>query len=321
MSGRRVVVLGGSGFVGSAVAARFLAEGARVRSVSRSGGNPVSGVDAVGADLTRPGVVAEAVAGADVVVVLVLYTGSGGYRVGPDRAREAAEVNVGVAEAVAAAARDRILLFAGSTSQVGVVDHDRIDGTETDAPVTEYDRQKCEAERVVSEAGGITLRLPTVYGCGPAGLDRGVVTAMTRRALAGEPLTVWGDGGMQRDLLHVDDVSRAFAAAAGGARQLTGRHWLLGSGAGVSVRELFVRVARVVARRSGAAPVPVVSVAPPAHATAMDMRGLVADPAAFRDSTGWEARVGLDDGIETTVAAVAGRTRQGGRYEYPYSAD
>ncbi len=65
VAGTRVVVLGGSGFIGSAVVARFVAAGAVVRSVSRSGRPPVAGVEAVAADLTEPGRVAEVVADAD----------------------------------------------------------------------------------------------------------------------------------------------------------------------------------------------------------------------------------------------------------------
>ena len=71
--------------------ARFVAAGAVVRSVSRSGRPPVAGVEAVAADLTEPGRVAEVVADADVVLPLVLYTGGGTYRVDGGEAEAAWE--------------------------------------------------------------------------------------------------------------------------------------------------------------------------------------------------------------------------------------
>ncbi|MGX7825633.1 NAD-dependent epimerase/dehydratase family protein [Actinokineospora sp. 24-640] len=295
----KVAVLGGSGFVGTAVAGRLAAAGMAVRVVARDPGSPP--YPAVRADLTRPGRVAAAVAGADVVLSLVLHTGSGSWRVEPEQADAAAAVNVGIARA--AVSTGLPVLLAGSTSQAGPAAGERLDGGEADEPESAYDRQKLAAERIVVAAGGICLRLPTVYGPGPK--DRGVVSAMARRALAGEPLTVWGSGAMRRDLVHVDDVAEAFLAAVRHREALAGRHWLIGTGTGVSVRELFELVAGAVAERTGAAPVPVRSVPPPAHATEADLRGQVADPAAFAAVTGWRPRVALADGVGGVVASLS----------------
>lgn len=317
LTGVRVVVLGGSGFVGSAAAARFAEAGATVRSVSLSGRAPFPGAETVAADLTEPGRVAEVIEDADVVLPLVLYTGGGTYRVGQGEADAAARVNIAVVRAVVAAAQRRLVVFAGSTSQVGAGAGERIDGTETDEPTTEYDRQKSVAERAVLDGGGISLRLPTVYGPSPSTLDRGVVTAMIRKALAGERLTVWGDGATERDLVFVEDVASAFVHAVVNADRVAGRHWPLGSGRGVRVRELFETVAAAVAVHTGRPPVPVVSVPPPRTATVMDVRSLVVDPTAFTTATGWRATVGVADGITATVSAVAD---QAGRPGDPYFA-
>src|SRR5205085_3976417 len=131
--------------------------------------------------------------------------------------------------------------------------------------------QKHEAERLLKAATvrgvlrGISLRLPTVYGTGPGErcVDRGVLATMIRRAFADEPLTVWGDGSMERDLLHVRDAAAAFVAALTNPDRLSGGHWLVGTGNGIRLRDVFTAVADSVAAQCGRRAVPVVSVPPP----------------------------------------------------------
>ncbi|WP_433376185.1 NAD-dependent epimerase/dehydratase family protein [Streptosporangium sp. CA-115845] len=321
-----VVVLGASGFVGSALVAELAGRDVRLRLVARRPAVVPPGhtaeaeaeIEVRTADLTGAGQVAEAIAGADVVVNLLLYTGGGTWRAAEDEA-PGERVNVGVVRDIVAAVRAErrdgpppVVLFPGSTSQVGPRAEARIDGTEPDAPVTAYDRQKLAAERELKAATaegllrGVTLRLGTVFGgrVSPTATDRGVVTTMVRRALAGEPLTVWGDGTAERDLLYVEDVAGAFLAALDHADSLAGRHWLIGTGGGRSVRDIFTDVAETVAARTGAPAVPVVSVPAPPDATGMDFHSVVADPVAFRTVTGWQARVPFREALERTVSSL-----------------
>ncbi|WP_405145028.1 NAD-dependent epimerase/dehydratase [Sphaerisporangium sp. NBC_01403] len=316
--GPLVVVLGASGFVGSALVEKLVLRRVRLRLVARRlspvpGGGPAE-VDVRRADLAVPGQVAEAVAGADVVVNMLLH---GDWRTATDAVDQ---VNRGVVSDIVETIRAErgpgpppVVLFPGSTSQAGSRVPARIDGTEPDDPETPYDRQKTAAEGLLKAATaqgvvrGVTLRLPTVFGGGVTpDADRGVVAAMARRALAGEPLTMWGDGGVERDLLYVGDTAEAFLAALDHADALAGGHWLLGTGRGTSVRDLFTAIAEAVSEYTGAPPVPVISTPPPDGATLMDLKSVVADPAAFRRRTGWTARVPLQEALRRTVVSVAG---------------
>jgi nucleoside-diphosphate-sugar epimerase len=155
---------------------------------------------------------------------------------------------------------------------------------------------------------GVSVRLPTVFGHSPVTgrLDSGVVSAMVRRAVDGDALTMWHDGTVERDLLHVQDAAAALLAALDNADALAGGHWLAGTGVGTPLGDAFRAIADIVARRTGTAPVPVVSVAPPRSLSATDVASAVVDPAPFRARTGWAARVSLSDGLERTVAAVLG---------------
>jgi nucleoside-diphosphate-sugar epimerase len=320
-----VVVLGASGFLGSAITRQLSRRPIRLRAVARRPASVPTGgtakVEVCQADLTVASSLANVVAGADAIVHLLLYDSGASWRVEEgDLAGE--RVNAGVArdlvEVLRASGRRRVppvVVFAGSTSQVGVLATARIDGTESDDPVTEYDRQKLAAEHTFMAATtegmvrGITLRLATLFGHSSTSrnVDRGVVAAMIRKALAGEPLTMWNDGTVGRDLLYLDDAVAAFLAALDHPDALAGRHWLIGAGHAVSIADLFGEIAATVAIHTGQPPVPVVSVPPPEHATSADFQSFVSDPSAFQQATGWQPRVPLREALRRTVAALAGR--------------
>jgi nucleoside-diphosphate-sugar epimerase len=315
-----VVVLGASGLVGSAVAAALTRRPVRLRAVARRRSVVPDGIAAVEirtADLTDPAQLAAAVRGADAVIHLVQY--GGGWRAVDDDPGGSERVNVGVmAGLVAALGPDAagaapLVLYSGAASQVGVVHGRPIDGTEPDRPETRYDRQKLAAETILKKATadgavrGITVRLPTVFGLGPPETvrDRGVVMSMMRRALAGEPITMWHDGTVRREVVHVDDVAGAFLAALDRPDDLVGGHWPLGTGEGRPLGEVFRQVAEVVAAHTGRPAVPVVSVDPPAHSPVTDFDSVTIDSSRFASATGWRPRVPLRQALERAVVALA----------------
>jgi dTDP-4-keto-6-deoxyhexose 4-ketoreductase len=316
-----VVLLGATGFVGSAVLRELAGRPLRVRAVSRRPAPVPAGaratVEVRAADLTAPGAMAEAVEGADVVIHTVLHSaGATTWRV-EDGDTAAERVNVGLVRDLVEALRGRRaadgtpvrVLWAGAASQAGPPAEEVLDGTETDRPKGEYDRQKLAAERLLLAADaegvlrGAALRLPTVFGYGPGSTarDKGVVTLMARRAISGEAITMWHDGTVRRDLLYVEDVARAFAAAVDHTDALAGRHWLLGTGRGEPLGDVFRTVAALVAERTGKPAVPVVSVPPPAHAEAGDFHSVTIDASAFRAATGWSPGTPLEEALRRTV--------------------
>ncbi|MGW6055069.1 NAD-dependent epimerase/dehydratase [Streptomyces sp. NPDC055189] len=321
-----IVVLGASGFIGSAVTAEFAGQPVRLRTVAR---RPVvlppgslAEHEHHGADLTEPGSIAAAVAGADAVIYLVAHiSGQSAWRASADDP-EAERVNLQPVRDLVEALRARggsdtsggcpAVLFAGTTMQAGLKDTLRIDGSESDAPHTAYPLQKLSAEWTLKSAGSegvlraVSLRFPTVYGRprGESAEAKGVVSVMAQRALEGRPLTMW-DGTVRRDLIHVDDVARAFTAALRHTDVLAGRHWVVGSGQGVRLSDLFGDIAAAVAARTGEPPVPVETVEPPDYAEAMDFHSVEIDSSAFRQATGWEPRVTLAEGLLRTVESLA----------------
>jgi nucleoside-diphosphate-sugar epimerase len=318
-----VVVLGASGLLGTAVTRELAARPVRLRAVGRRptvvppGGQ--ADVEVRRADLTVPGALADAVAGADVVIHLVAHiAGPATWRVS-EGDRIAERVNLGLVHDLIDVCRAQqraqppVVIFAGSMSQVGRSCSARIDGTDPDEPLTVYDRQKLAAEQALeaATAEGVlratTLRLATLYtqGSDSTALDRGVVSAMIRRALAGQPLTMWHDGTVKRDLLCVDDAARAFAAAAEHGDTLAGKHWLVGTGEATTVGDLFRVIAKTVSAHNGQPAVPVTCVEPVDHSSPTDLLDFVLDPTAFQQATGWSPTVAFDEALDRSVAAVA----------------
>src|SRR6185295_10409518 len=105
------------------------------------------------------------------------------------------------------------------------------------------------------------LRITNPYGPGQPADRReyGVVNAMVHRALAGEALTIYGDGRQLRDVVYIDDVIDAFLAAA--ATDATdGEVYNVGSGVGIPLVEVAHAIVRVAGRgRVEHAPWPVLA--------------------------------------------------------------
>jgi nucleoside-diphosphate-sugar epimerase len=315
-----VVLLGATGFVGSAVLREVARRPVRIRAISRRPAqvpmDALAEMEVRTADLTEPGAMAAAVADADIVIHAIAYTkGSLTWRIS-DGDSAAERVNVGLVRDLVEALRDREttaplvkVLFTGAASQVGTSDKEVLDGTEPDLPKGEYDRQKLTAERVLLAANadgilhGASIRLPTVFGYGPQSTarDKGVVATMVRRALSGEQITMWHDGTIRRDLVFVEDVARALVAATDHVEALAGRYWLLGSGEGQPLGKVFTMIAQLAAQQSGKPPVAVVSTQPPAHAEPGDFRSVTIDSSALRAVTGWRPHVPLAEALRRTV--------------------
>jgi len=315
-----IVVLGAAGFVGSAVCRELARHPVRVRAVSRRKfpvpENTRAEFEVVSADLVEPGSMAAAVAGADVVIHALAYLeGASTWRIA-DGDPGAERVHVGLMRDLLAALGDRpasrtpaTVLFTGSVAAAGDSDKEVRDGTEPDRPKGYYERLKLEAEQLLLEADaagtvrGASLRLTTLYGysAGSTARDKGIVSTMTRRAVAGEPLTMWHDGTVRRDLLHVSDAARAFWAAVPHMDALGGKRWLIGTGRGAALGDVFTQVSALVAEQTGGEPVPVVCVEPPEYAEVSDFRSVIVDSSAFRAATGWEPRTSLEEGLRLTT--------------------
>jgi len=137
----------------------------------------------------------------------------------------------------------------------------------------------------------VVFRMSCVYGPRQLGSeDQGWVAHVLRRALAGERVTLYGDGRQVRDVLFIDDLIDALAIAERRMPRLAGGAFNLGGGPErtLSLLELLGLIERL----SGRLP----DVAHAGWRTG-DQRWYVSDTRRFQHATGWQPRVTVGEGV------------------------
>ena len=291
----QVLVTGGSGFIGRAVAGAFRRRGMHVTVVDRE--PPVAEIDGVAyvkGDLNDPGVretvVVPGVAG---IVHLAARTSV------LQSVRQPAETyadNVAVTQELLELARARGVsrfLLASTNAVVGDVGAATITEDLPPRPLTPYGATKAACEMLLSGYAGAygmttcALRFSNVYGPGMAHKDS-FVARMMRAALSGGGVQVYGDGTQRRDLVHVDDVVAGMLSAWDSG--YTGRA-IIGSGTSVSVLQMIEAVRRVTGR-----PLPAEHVPAPGG----EMPAVVVDLSRSAETIGHRPSVSLDEGLAST---------------------
>ena len=151
------------------------------------------------------------------------------------------------------------------------------------------------------------VRIFNTYGPGMSLSDTRVVPSMMRRALTGEPLTIYGDGSASRDFTYVANAVHANLLAARREGLLDGEAFNVGVGERVTVLELAREMASLVAERFGAT-----AVAPRfADPRPGDVPHSLADLSRSRRALGYEPVVGFREGLRHTLAWYVAR-RAGG---------
>jgi CDP-paratose 2-epimerase len=131
-----------------------------------------------------------------------------------------------------------------------------------------------------------------IYGphqCGNE--DQGWVAHFAKEAIAGHPITFYGDGRQVRDLLFVEDLVDAMEAAFAKISSTAGRAFNMGGGPAnaVSLRQVIAILAEITGHR------------PQIRCDEWrqgDQKYYVSDTSAFERATGWKARISADEGIQ-----------------------
>jgi UDP-glucose 4-epimerase len=144
----------------------------------------------------------------------------------------------------------------------------------------------------------VVVRLFNTVGPRQTGQYGMVLPTFVRQALAGEPITVFGDGTQSRSFTYVGDVVDALIALAAEPRAI-GQVFNIGNTAEISIRDLADRVKAMTGSRS---PIHLVPYDEAYEAGFEDMPRRVPDVAKLTELIGYRPKVGLDDIISRVIA-------------------
>jgi UDP-glucose 4-epimerase len=146
----------------------------------------------------------------------------------------------------------------------------------------------------------IVVRLFNTVGPRQTGQYGMVVPSLVRQALAGEPITVFGDGTQSRSFTYVGDVVRAVVALINEPRAI-GQVFNIGNGEEISIGDLAVRIK---AMTGSASPIVTIPYDQAYEAGFEDMPRRVPDISKIRALIGYEPTVELDEILTRVVASL-----------------
>ena len=248
LAGRRVLVTGGSGFIGRHAVAQLTAAGAHVRVIDLKP-HPDPAVDIVVGDIADLDALEAAFAGGiDSVVHLAAVTSVLRSLEQPDLTFTTNVAGTHALLEAARAAGARSLVFSSTNAVTGPMDAPAIVETAQLRPLTPYGATKAAAEMLMSAytaSYGLRcacLRLTNVYGPGMQAKDS-IVARLMRAIRLGRTFEIYGDGLQVRDYVHVSDVIAAVRLG------LDNEDWkgpvVIGSGTSLSVLEVVESVREV----------------------------------------------------------------------------
>lgn len=307
--GRRVLVTGAGGFIGSHLAERLVREGARVRALVRYNAlgswgwldhSPLAGqMEVLAGDVCDPFAVRQALAGREVVFHLAALIAIPYSYLAP---ASYVRVNVEGALNLLQASRDQGVQCFVHTSTSEVY------GTARRVPIAEdhplcgqspYSASKIAADKM-AEAFHLSFGLPVVTvrpfnTFGPRQSARAVIPTIISQCLAGQPLKL-GNLHPTRDLNYVANTVDGFLAAAAAPAAL-GQTINLGSGREISIGDL----ARLICRLTGR-PQEIQTEEQRLRPAGSEVERLLADNGLAQRLLDWRPAVDLEQGLELTIA-------------------
>lgn len=220
---RSILVIGGDGYVGSALLPMLLDRGyyVRVLSLLLFGTEPIAelighpNLEVLQADFRQVDKVVEAMRGIDAVVHLGAIVGDPACALDPDLT---IDVNVTATKLIAEVAKGHgtvRFIFASTCSVYGASD-ELLNERSGLNPVSLYARSKMACERILSDMSDddfcvTSLRLGTIYGLSGRTRFDLVVNLLTARGFSDGVIPVVG-GDQWRPFLHVQDAASAVMA-------------------------------------------------------------------------------------------------------------
>jgi UDP-glucose 4-epimerase len=279
----RVLVTGGSGFIGRNLVDALIQRGADVTILCRHPAPDGRKCKTVTGDLTRRETLNGVCHGFGVVFHLA-GDAHAMDRIDGDNTGLGWRTTVeGTRELVDQSIRSGVgrFLFFSSVKAMGEGGKDCLDETSASLPLTSYGKAKREAEKIVLDAchrglASTVLRLPMVYGPGCKGNLPRMIQTIARGLFPPLP-----EIGNKRSMVHVRDVVEAALLAAGNPTA-AGKIYLVTDGQAYSTRQIYEWICAEVGRPVPRWTIPLSLIKVAAHAG--DMMGRIRGRRLFFDT-------------------------------------
>jgi len=313
----RALITGGAGFVGSHLADALLAGGHHVQVLDNLSTGAIANIEHLKGhpnfgyridSIFNESLLAELVDGCDVVYHLAAAVG---VKKIVEEPVQTIETNVHGTEVVLKLAnKKKKLVVIASTSEVYGKSTEvpfREDADLVTGPTTKH-RWAYASSKAIDEFLAlaywkerglpvIVVRLFNTVGPRQTGQYGMVIPTFVRQALAGQPITVFGDGTQTRSFTSVADVVRALVALVGEPRAV-GEVFNIGNPREISIEDLAHRVKARVGSKSSVVKVPYDEAY---EAGFEDMSRRVPAIDKIRAWIGWEPTIDLDEILASVV--------------------
>lgn len=309
--GKRVLVTGGLGFIGSNAVHSCLAQGAEVTVYDcldpKSGGNMANVADIqeeiliLRNDVRQFDGIAQSVVKQDVVINCAAYTSHPKSMEDP---LTDIDVNCkGVMYLLEAMRRfnpKAKLVHVGTSTQIGRMQQESIDELHPEFPLDIYSANKTASEKYVlvyATAYGMdcsVVRLVNVFGprSNIRSSEFGFINYFIGLSLQGKPVPVYGDGEQIRSILYVDDAVSALLAAAASEKS-KGEIFFAASDKHATVKE----IAETITACMGGS---VQSIPWPKHRHVIEVGDAIVSNKKIKETLDWQPQDTLVSGLEKT---------------------
>ncbi len=309
-TGKKVLVTGAAGFIGSHLTEALVRAGARVRALDlynadNDWGNlnflPADVLDAVEvvlSDVRDPYAVRSAVQGREIVFHLAALIGIPYSYVAP---QSYVETNItgtlNVLEACRAEGIER-MVHTSTSETYGTARYTPIDEAHPLQGQSPYSASKIGADKLAEsyflsfELPVATIRPFNTYG--PRQSARAIIPTVISQGLRGNTLTL-GNLSPRRDLNYVADTARGFMAVAA-SESSPGEVINIGYGEDISIGDLVVMIGEIIGTEFE-----IKSDEQRVRPDASEVMQLMADNTRARELVGWEPQIGLREGLSRTV--------------------
>jgi UDP-glucose 4-epimerase len=298
----RILVLGGSGFLGSHIVDKFLSEKHDVvvydLSLERFRRSP-PGITFFAGDFGDVGALGELIATGFNAVIHCVSTTT------PKSSNESPQFDVqsnviGSLNLLDICVRNNIgklvFLSSGGTVYGNIGSAGLVDESQAVRPMCSYGIAKLTIEyyldlnKHLRGLEYVVLRAANPYGERQNPLRAlGALTVFLHRTLKHETVEIWGDGSVTRDFIYAGDVASAVYLAT--IKPISGT-FNVGTGTGLSLRDILTEISRVVGLE------PSINWLP---SRPFDVPRVVLDSTKLRIATGWKCRTSLEEGIALTA--------------------